>query len=470
MVPVSPLPLLAAPLVVLVAMLVTRGRPRLHAALNLGVALFCLGWTAALIAGEPGAVEAGGWPAPFGIRLQADPLGLLFLLVNGVVFTASALKLVDQSRAGGGATLTWITWPLLLLALNGLYLTTDFFNFYVFFELMSAGAYLLVAQGARKPLEAAWKFAVQSLLGSICLLVGTVFVYALSGSLAMDDVARRLQAGPPVVWVAPFFLFAFLLKASVFPFHWWQADAHAAATTAGSVVLAGAIINTGVYGIVRFWPLLFGDALRGLILWIGAASVVFGALSAYRTDDAKRLLGYSSTSQVGFVLMAVGWSATSAAALFFLAAHAVAKSLLFLAAGLVGDRLGTLSLGALAGRGARWSGAGHAYLLAFVSLAGLPPTAGFVGKLAVLHEGLAAADWAGVAVLVLGTLATFGYGARSYQAIFWGRPADEPGSGPLGFTRAALLLTTAGVLAGVVFGGPLWRLAERAAAAAGGIP
>jgi multicomponent Na+:H+ antiporter subunit D len=472
----SPLPLVVAPLLLVLAVLVTGRRHRLQAVLLLVVALSCLAWSVVLaIGGDPAAVWMGGWSPPFGIALRVDPLSRLFLLVNNVVFVLAALSLLDEEirvRAEPRAhhLPRTLSHAGLLLALNGLFLTSDVFNFYVFFELMSVSAMLLVVDGTRRPLEAGWKFAVQSMLGSICLLVGVAFLYGLCGSLDMQDVAVRLGRSSAVGWVSSLFLFAFLLKASIFPFHWWQADAHAAATTAGSVVLAGTLINSGIYGTMRFWPLLHGQAWVWPLAVIGAGSLLFGALAAYRTDDAKRLLGYSSTSQLGFVLLALAWSAPHVAA-FFVMAHAIAKSLLFLVTGMVAEQAGTLSLRSLRGAGLAHPFAGYAYLLGFWSLVGFPPAVGFVAKVGLFEAGVAEGSGWGIATLVVGSLATLGYGARAHQVIFMGGKAR--GAAPSArarwpdLERTTIALAVLLVVAGCVFGGPLWRLCSAIARVSG---
>lgn len=483
--PLSPLPLLVAPLLLLLLVLLTGNRRRWQVSLLLATALFCLAWSVLLaVSDDTTAVWMGGWPPPLGIALRVDPLARVLLLVNGVVFVLASLSLLgkelqnvaDASRPLGQV----LSHAGLLLALNGLFLTADFFNFYVFFELMSVSAFLLVVNGSRRPLEAGWKFAVQSMLGSICLLAGVAFLYGMAGSLDMQDVATRLGQSPAVSWTSGLFLFAFLLKASIFPFHWWQADAHAAATTAGSVVLAGTIINAGIYGLMRFWPMLYGDALLWLVGTIGAGSLLFGALAAYRTDDAKRLLGYSSTSQLGFVLLAMAWSAPHVA-VFFLLAHAWAKSLLFLVTGFVGDRTGTLSLEASRGAGVDHPFAGYAYLLGFLSLVGFPPAVGFVAKVGLFEAGIDAGHGWGVAVVAVGSLATLAYGARAHQVVFMGpktiqvvrTPIHSSGEDaetrewPRWLEHATIGIAALVVVTGCALAGPLWRLCSTVARVVG---
>lgn len=468
----SPIPLVAVPLLALLGVLATGARHRVQALLILIAALSCLVWTIALVVAESVAtVNMGGWPTPLGISLRADALSRLFLLVNSFVFVVASIELTtrtartgDDDPAEGPSSLS--AYPALLLALDTMFLTADFFDFYVFFELMGISAFLLVMRGSREPLEAGWKFAVQSIVGSLSLLAGVSFLYGLTGTLDMEGAADFLDRSPSVLWTASLFLFAFLLKSSVFPFHWWQADAHAASTTPGSVVLAGAIINSGIYGIMRFWPLLYGEAFGWLLGAVGIASMFVGALAAVRSDDAKRVLGYSSTSQLGFVLLALSWSAHAVAA-FFLVAHAMAKSALFLATGFVGERFGTYSLRGLSGAGLRHPVPAYTYLLGFGSLVGLPPTVGFVGKVGLFGAGLESGDWGGLALAGFGSLATLGYGLRAYQTMFMGGDGSHPEPVPEArarFSHVAMVVAVLAVVAAGVLAEPLWQLSEAAAA------
>ena len=455
--------LLVVPAAGILAVLLAWGAPRAQAALAFGVSLLDLavvGWLWRLGAGA-GSHAAGGWPAPYGIVLEADGLSRLMLALTALVFTAATAYHLGQAARDAEAPRSPalnLAWPLLLLALNGLFVTTDYFNFYVFFELVAVSSYLVVCMGRHDALEAAWKYATQSVVGSLFLLVGVALLYGATGTLAMADAASRLPA--PAWWLAPFFLTAFLLKAAVFPFHWWQPDAHAAAPTAGSMVLAGVLIKVGLYGILRFWPLLAAPGLGVLLLGLGGASIVFGAAAAWRQDDAKRLLGFSSVSQLGFVLVGIGWGTPGAlaAALFFLVGHSLAKVLLFAATGLLADRAGSTRITALAPYGPGARGLGAAYLVGVCSLVGLPPTVGFAGKVALVVEGARAAAWPWLGLVAAGSVMTLGYGFRAYQGLFWAPMSEAAPAGASAKTGAAVVAClTAGVVVAALAAGPLWR-------------
>lgn len=455
--------LLIVPLAAFVAALAARRWPRVQALVIMAMALASCGLSV-LLAGagaETPTYAPGGWGEPLGILLRADPLSRLMLLLTGVIFTAATACHLGQTWQGEPPTdrpVYHLAFPLLLLSLNCLFLTADFFNFYVCFELVAVSSYLLVAMGKHAPFEAAWKYSAQSVLGSICLLTAICLLYSWTGALSMADVPARLDA--PARWVAPLLLVAFLLKGAIVPYHFWQPDAHAAATTPGSVLLAGLLIKVGLYGLLRFWPLLMGESLLKVFLILGAVTILFGAIAAWRQADAKRLLGFSSVSQLGFVLLGLGMGSAAAlgAAIFFLVSHSLAKALMFLATGTVTDRVGQTAFAAIegAGRGMRLAAAG--YLVGALSLVGMPLTAGFVGKLGLISEGVRLGQWPWVALVALASVMTLGYTIRAYQGMFWGRarPSSLGGRGNAGASGAIAALGLAVLLLGVA-PAPLWE-------------
>jgi multicomponent Na+:H+ antiporter subunit D len=201
--------------------------------------------------------------------------------------------------------------------------------------------------------------------------------------------------------------------------------------------------------------------------------MVFGATAAWREADAKRLLGYSSTSQLGFVLMGMGWGtrASMTAAILFMVHHSLSKCLLFLSTGILADRAGSTRLEVLAGQGTGLPWIKTAFLLGFISLVGLPPALGFVGKLAIVNAGIQAGAWVWVAMVLAGSLMTLLYGGRIYQSLFW-QPAEQAGRVPAfdvhTLIRCSIAFLSLLIIAAGITGAPVWTLAERAADAIGG--
>ncbi len=433
------------------------GRKRwvgLLAAVGLGTSLLSLVWLALVVLwGGPIAMTAGGWPEDVGITLRADALSVTFALVSvGVILVSLLFELSLGVR--------WRTFPALVLlvaaGLTGLFLTGDAFNFYVFFEISMTASFILT--GYREEdyqVRGAFIFAVVNLLGSVVFLIGIAALYSITGSLDMQVVAERTDVlGPSsVIAIAALVLAAFCLKLGLFPFHFWLPAVYVGSHALVAAILSGALANIGSYGLLRFGggilprELEFGSTA---VLVLGTASIIYGALQAISRRDTSEVMAYSAIGQVGYVLLAlgIGGPAGYAAAVLYSVVNSLNKGVVFLAAGLRGPLVGA------------------AFAVGAFSIAGVPPAAGFVGKIAVfkaaIAEGSLPASLALVALIFLGGALSFLYSFQVYQRRFM-KPGSEGKPSP----RAARLLVAA-LAALVVFLGiwpePLVSLSEAAAA------
>jgi multicomponent Na+:H+ antiporter subunit D len=391
----------------------------------------------------------GGWPADVGIVLRADSLGVAFALVTAVMLLAAAVQAVlegVQERTFPGLVV------LLGTGLSGLFVTGDIFNFYVFFEIAMTAAYVLTTYGGgRRELGAALVFAAVNLLGSSVFLLGIAGVYRVTATLAMESIALRMADVEPnaAILIAVAFFIAFGVKLGLFPFHFWLPTVYTGTRPAVAAILSGALANIGAYGLIRFGAELLPNELElgatALIL-IGCASIVYGGVLAISRRDPAETLAYSSIGQVGYVLVAlgVGGPVGLAAAVLYALINSLNKTMLFLAVGVRGALISAVfGLGAL-------------------SVAGMPPAAGFLGKLALLHTGIVLGSPALVALLVAGSALSFVYMFQMYQQEFWRTPRDTRASRwPLQLLPAILALL---VLAGGLWPEPLLVLSRDAAA------
>ncbi len=422
--------------VVLVAL---DGRRRIVGWLAVGAAAAHIGAVVALAAQvRPGrAVHSvtGGWPADVGIVLRADSLGIAFALVSAVMLLAALIQSTlegIQERTFPGLVL------LLATGLNGLFLTGDLFNFYVFFEIAMTAAYVITTYGGgRRELGAALVFAAVNLLGSSVFLLSIAGVYRVTGTLAMESIAVRMADVEPnaAILIAVGFFIAFGVKLGLFPFHFWLPTVYTGARPAVAAILSGALANIGAYGLIRFGAGLLPNELAlgatALIL-IGCASIVWGGILAISRRDPAETLVYSAIGQVGYVLVAVGVGGPVglAAAVLYALLNSLNKTMLFLTVGLRGPVISTV------------------FVLGAFSVAGMPPAAGFVGKLALLHTGIVAGSPALVTLLVVGSALSFLYMFQTYQQEFWRGPrAGHPTRWALQVLPAilALLVLTAGL-------------------------
>jgi len=363
---------------------------------------------------------------------------------------------VLDTTAQGTTTRTTPALVLFMAAgLTGLFLTADVFSFYVFFELSMIAAYALTATGgSARELGAAFVFAVVNLLGSFLFLIGIGALYHVTGTLDMATVAERITSVEPnsAILAAACLFVAFAVKLGLFPFHFWLPSVYTASRPAVAAVLAGALSNIGAYGLLRFGAgVLPGQLeLAGVALAVlGTASIVYGALQALSRRATSEVLAYSAIGQVGYIIvaLAVGGTVGLYAAVLYAVVNALNKALLFLSVGLRGWLVGA------------------AFAVGAFSVAGVPPAAGFLGKVGLFQSGIAEGSALLVALIFVGGALSFVYMFQIYQHDHW-RPSDErprPPDGP--WQRAPALLAAAAVLVLGLWPEPLLAASEAAAGA-----
>ena len=387
-------------------------------AVLVAVFLFALALIAVLGADE-GAIWVGGWRpggGPLGISLFADGLTRLMLLTTAMVSLAAVLFSLQYMERFTGKPLYYSLFFLMLAGMNGVALSGDFFNLYVFLEVAAVSSYALVAFGCEsEELEASFKYLVLGALGSTFVLFGIAICYNQTGQLNMGKIAEFVAdkgLSPALMLAASLFFAGFGLKAAMVPFHAWLPDAHPAAPAPISAMLSGVLIKVlGVYALCRvFFNVLglAGGAFPTALMALGALSMVVGVLLAVGQWDFKRLLAYHSISQMGYVVLAVGLggelmaraAATGNAAtratlqataglaivggLFHLFNHAAFKSLLFLCAGSVEYATGTRKLKELGGLVRKMPVTSACCRVAALSISGAPPFNGFWSKLLII--------------------------------------------------------------------------------------
>lgn len=353
-----------------------------------------------------GTVEAttGDWPLGVGITLRADALGVLFAVLSSLALLAATIhEVLDgvRERVFPGLVV------LLAAGLSGVFLTGDVFNFYVFFELSMTAAYILATYGGtRRELGAALVFTAVNLLGTFVFLLSVAGLYHVTGTLDMTRAAARVADVDPnaAILIAVGFFTAFSVKLGLFPFHFWLPTVYTGARPAVAAILSGGLANIGSYGLLRFGAGLMPDELAlasTALIVIGCASIVYGGVLAVSRRTSSEMLAYSAIGQVGYVLVAigVGGQVGFAAAILYSVVNALNKILLFLTVQMRGAIVGA------------------AFALGALSVAGVPPAAGFVGKLELFRA--TADNPAVLALFVLGSALSFVYAFQIYQFDFW---------------------------------------------------
>lgn len=424
------IPLTGAPVALLL-----RGWPRWQAGWALGVLSTALAASLLLLAqvwrsGQPALYALGGWQPPFGIVLVGDLLAATLVVMAQFVLLLGVIYAMGSKDKVIGYPAFYVLFLTLTTGLSGAFLTGDLFNLFVFAELLVfSGAILTAISDDPYAAEAALKYFYISLLASATLLLANGVLYVSYGTLNMADLAVRIAADPgqPLLGVGiALLLVSFMIKSAVFPFHFWQPDFHAAASTPVSAMLSSVVVKLGVYGFLRMTTLLFVEqatAIGALLVALGIVGVVYGGLGAIGTHNAKRMLAYSTLAQVGFILVAIGWGTplALAAAVIFAVNHSLVKAAMLMLAGVVASRapIKTASFEVVQGLGKAMPGAGVLFLVGGLALAGIPPTNGFISKLTLFQSGIQAEQWWPLLLLGLASIFTLVYVIRAFMRVWW---------------------------------------------------
>ncbi len=382
---------------------------------------------AVLEPGPPLRYELGGWAEPVGIALYLDGLAWSSSLVGLFVALCALAFAVGEGKHANGF---YVAFLLLVFSMEGVILTGDLFNLFVSLEVLSIASYLLIAgDGEPRALLASFRYLALSSLGMAFFLVGVFLCYRATGTLSLRLLSEAAQAAAMMGRLDLGLGIACLavgagVKAAFLPFHLWLPPAHAVAPHAVSAVLSGVIIKVSFLVVWRLLRLFEAKELQTLLLWIGAATALFGVGAAIAQTDGKRLLSFSSVSQIGFIVAAFGAGSTAGLGASFshLISHSLFKSLLFLAVGTVIHVTGEHDLRRLGGQARRLPGVFILFLAGALSIGGLPPFNGYVSKDLVTSS---LQGWPLAYALLLlagaGTVASF----LKLSGIFLGRPGLE---------------------------------------------
>lgn len=376
--------------------------------------------------GKSGVYEVGNWSIRVGIVMVLDGLSSLMLLAINLVSAAAMLFSARYMEQYTAKSKYLSLFMLMVAGMNGLVLAGDLFNLFVFLEIASLASYALVGFGCEhEELEASFKYMVLGTVASSLILFAIALVYGNTAYLNMACISKAIQTSglnPGLTFALALFIVGFGLKAALVPFHAWLPDAHPSAPAPISAMLSGLIIKTlGVYALTRILFNIFGVSVSvgWLLVTLGLLSMIAGAFLAIGQWDFKRLLAYSSISQVGYVVLGIGLGATLIAkgkpawaslallgGLFHLLNHAVYKSLLFLTSGSVEMSTGTRQLKEMGGLAQRMPLTRATCTIASASIAGIPPFSGFWSKLILVIAAVQAHLYWIAAIIVFVSLCT----------------------------------------------------------------
>jgi len=367
-------------------------------------------------------VALGGWEPPLGIALRADGLAVAMLAMTAVVGLLVSASALDALREARQQQYFWPLWLLLLTGMNGVYLGTDVFNLYVMIEVIALAAVgLTVLSGTREAVRAGLEYMYASILGALLFLLGVGFVYLQLGRLDFEGLNSAEPSGALSAALA-LMVIGLLLKTALFPLHFWLPAAHANATAPASALLSGLVVKAALYIFLRlstYMPLP-DEILITLIGTLGAGAVLWGGVQALRAERLKLLVAWSTVVQIGLIFIAfaragqIGLTESWKAAALLILAHGVAKAAMFLAAGRIKDEVGHDVIRDLDRSSIRPTLAQFTFALAAISIIGLPPSLGFIGKWSLMEGAMAAGYWHWVAVTMIGTLLSVAYFSRVF--------------------------------------------------------
>ena len=396
---------------------------------------------------EPVTYKIGGWEPvgniPIGIYFILDGLSVFMLCIINLIAFLSGFYAISYIKKYTAENNFYALFSLMVAGMNGVVLTGDLFNLFVFLEIAVIASYALVAFGIEKEeLEASFKYQVLGGMASLFILFSIGLIYWNTKTLNIADIATIIKAGTYnkiLIFSQLLLITGFGLKAAIIPFHAWLPDAHSSAPSPISSMLSGVLIKAvGIYAIIRLFFNMFSVSYEvALTLTIlGVLSMIIGSLLAIGQWDIKRLLAYSSISQIGYIVMGLGigllilttgGNRTVAAlaifgGLFHMINHAVFKGLLFLSAGAVEYQTGTRDLNKLGGLSGKMPVTSTSSLIASLAISGIPPFNGFFSKLVIIVAAIQAHYYWLAFIAVVVSIITLAYFLKLQKNTFYGKP------------------------------------------------
>jgi multicomponent Na+:H+ antiporter subunit D len=451
-------PLAAAPLIVLAR------RGALGWLLAVAASFVSLAIALALFvqvqAGGPISYAIGSWAPPWGIEYRVDSLGAFVLVLVSLLAAFGAPYAWRSIAAEVPADRHYLYFALFCLALAGLLgiaITGDAFNLFVFLEISSLSTYVLIALGRdRRALFAAFQYLIVGTIGATFYVIGVGLLYLMTGTLNLADLAARIgevQGTRPVLAALAFITVGICLKLALFPLHYWLPNAYTYAPSAVAAFLAGTATKVSIYVLLRFYFSVFGESaiferlpMREIFLALSVAAMFLASGAAVFQDNLKHMLAYSSVGQIGYITLGIALDNPSGltGSIVHLFNHGVTKSALFLLAGCVAMRVGSVRFADLAGLARVMPLTTFGVVIGGLSLVGVPSTAGFVTKWYLVLGGLDLGSWTIAFMPVVSSLIALWYLWRFVEIAY----LREPGAAlagvkeaPLAMLAPALLLT-----------------------------
>lgn len=406
--------------------------------INLGAAISVLATT---MDGTRLVLQMGQYQAPFGITIIADAMSAVMLFFTALLGLTTVIyargTLDDRDHLNFFPLLL-----LLIMGVNGAFLAGDIFNLYVFFEVLLVGSFALLTLGGQiGQINGGIRYVLLNMLASVFFLAAAGLIYGTVGTLNMAQIAERMPQTPVSVQllIAGLLFIAYATKAGLFPLFFWLPASYHTAHPAVTSLFGGLLTKLGVYTLFRIYTLIFPELLQewqGFVFLIAGLTMVTGIFGAMAVNTMRRVLSFHIISQVGYMIMGLGLAATGnpvlatfglAAGILYVVHQMLIKTAVLMAGGAAELVAGSGSLLRIRMAGLRQRSPVLAviFFIAAMSLAGLPPSSGFVSKLSLLQSAIDAGHWAIAGVSLIVSFFTLMSMLRIWQKAFWGYPAPE---------------------------------------------
>lgn len=370
----------------------------------------------------------------FKMNLAVDNLSLLLLLIIPIVSFCALLigwfTIKDEAYKYDFISLLLLS----ITGMNGLVMVNDIFSMYVFLEIVSISSFIMIAFYAKlDALEGAFKYMILSVSATLLMLTAISMFFLVTGDTSFTGISSALKLHNTNIFIIisiAIFLGGLLIKGGLVPFHGWVADAYSTAPSAVSVLLAGIVTKVaGIYTLIRIVTSIFGftPQIKAILLLVGAISIIVGALMALMQKDIKKMLAYSSISQMGYIVLSLGTGTALglAGAVFHLFNHAIFKAGLFANAAALEEQTGTRDMEKLGGLGSKMPVTAITSLIASLSTAGIPPLSGFWSKLIIIIALWSAGYHVYAIIAVLASMLTLAYFLLMQRRVFFGKTKEE---------------------------------------------
>ncbi|MGM7722584.1 Na+/H+ antiporter subunit D [Metabacillus sp. Hm71] len=382
-------------------------------------------------------LEIGNWKAPYGIVFVADMYSSLLVLTTSIIAFTSLLFAFSSINMEREKFYFYPGVQFLILGVSGAFLTGDIFNLFVFFEVMLMSSYLLIVLGSsRFQLRESIKYILVNVISSALFVITVAYLYAVTGTLNMADLSVKIaemgQTGLLTV-ISLLFLIVFGLKGALFPLYFWLPGSYQAPPSVVTALFGALLTKVGIYSVTRVFTLIFyhdPSFTHQLLAWLAAFTIIFGVIGAIAYWDVKKIVIYNIITAVGIILFGVAANTPNAVegSVYYLVHDMIIKGALFFLAGAIIAITGTSNLRKISGLIASHPFLGWMFFIAALSLAGIPPFSGFVGKLKIIQGGFEAGEYTISFIVLLSSLLVLYSVMKIFINGFWGEPKPEMAS------------------------------------------